>query len=419
MNLKLCLINYNKKKYTKIIESIKKLLLKKTLPESKKIFYSNLLACSYVNINRIDLAVEIYQKANLIIRNFDGPLVKYNIGIIPENLFKTDKNISLFIKKLLRNSISAKKIDKKNTKDLINSLKVNPKVKGSYHSNIGLTLLILAKLKSLLSQNFKRKDFEKILYSNYKYNSFLVEDLLKKKLFKKFRQETKKILNYNSINMRLFAILSYAIQKYGFKNLNYFCSNPLLYVKEYNLVETKEIKNEFIEKLINTLSKVKKTDSYSPGSIYSGYKSIGNIFDTQNRVLIKLKKIFSKKISEYLKSYRLSSKKDFFIKNYPQKYKMKGWYIRIKNGGGIDYHIHNAWLSGVFYIQLPKKIKSGTLDLSLSHWGFSKDKKYKKKIYPEKGKLVLFPSSLPHKVSRFDNKNYRISIAFDIVPNVN
>ena len=76
-------------------------------------------------------------------------------------------------------------------------------------------------------------------------------------------------------------------------------------------------------------------------------------------------------------------------------------------------------MSGVFYIQLPKKIKSGTLDLSLSHWGFSKDKKFKKKIYPEKGKLVLFPSSLPHKVSRFDNKNYRISIAFDIVPNVN
>ena len=45
----------------------------------------------------------------------------------------------------------------------------------------------------------------------------------------------------------------------------------------------------------------------------------------------------------------------------PNKKKMKGWYIRIKRGGGIGYHIHNSWLSGVFYSRVPRNIKNGKL----------------------------------------------------------
>ena len=115
-----------------------------------------------------------------------------------------------------------------------------------------------------------------------------------------------------------------------------------------------------------------------------------------------------------LKFYQDSN--ELFIKRFPKKKIVKSWYIRIKNGGGIDYHINNSWLSAVFYTQLPNKSKGGKLDLSIINWGFKKEKKFTRTINPALGKLVLFPSSLPHKVSKFNHSKYRISIAFDIIP---
>ena len=48
---------------------------------------------------------------------------------------------------------------------------------------------------------------------------------------------------------------------------------------------------------------------------------------------------------------------------------------------------------------------------------FKKEKRFLDNIIPVEGKLVLFPSSMPHKVAKFNNTD-RVSIAFDIIPTV-
>jgi tetratricopeptide (TPR) repeat protein len=396
---------YKNKKNYEIINILKNSWYSKSKSVKKKILFSNLLACSYINIGNVDEAITVYDKAANIIKNFDGPDVHYNIGILPNNILKTDRIIGNYIIKKFN-----KKLNKKKIKDLINSLKINPNVKGKYHSNLGLTLINLNKIV----RKIESKNNNEIFYLNIKYNTFRAEKLLKNKKFVEFKKEVKQVLKYNPVNMRMFSVISYAIQKYNLKDLEYFCKNPFDYVMEFNLLKKKFINKKNIENINSILSRQSQYDSYQPGSVYLGYKSLGNLFETPNIEIQNLKKKLFIIVKEYLKFYQNNN--EIFIKKFPKKKIIKSWYIRIKKGGGIDYHIHNSWLSAVMYTQLPRKIKGGKLDLSIINWGFKKEKKFIRTVNPALGKLVIFPSSLPHKVTKFDHNKYRISIAFDIIP---
>ena len=198
------------------------------------------------------------------------------------------------------------------------------------------------------------------------------------------------------------------------KDLIYFCDNPFDYVVELDLLKEKIITKRNLEKINLIIKSHSKFDSFQPGSIYSGYKSVGNLFDIQHQEIQKLKNEFAKHVKKYLNFFRF--KDDNYIKKFPKNNIIKSWYVRIKRGGGIDYHIHNSWLSAVFYTKLPDELKGGKLELSIINWGFKKEKKFYRSISPKLGKLIIFPSSLPHKVSTFNSNKYRISIAFDIIP---
>ena len=409
MKEKNLLHNYKYKKYSIIIDSLKNEWSKKKYNEKQKIFYVNLLACCYVNLNKIKEALVAYKKANKFINKFDGPEVKYNLGILPDNIKLVDLRINSFFRNELKKKL---KIKTEKLEDLINSLKIDPNIKGACHSNLGLTLINLNKIFNKIKN--KKTLPDDIFYLNQKYNSYRAEILLKNKKITLFKKEVKKILKYNPINMRLFSLLSFAMQKYRIKNINYFCSNPLEYVKEFDLLKKGVLNLKFIKKINKFINDTKNYDSFEPGSIFLGYKSVGNLFDSKNKSIIKLKNIFKDKIKEYINFYKL--KNDNYIKKFPQKNILKGWYIRLKKGGGIDYHIHNSWLSAVFYLSLPIQNNGGTLDLSIINWNFKKEKKFSKSIIPTIGKLVIFPSSLPHRVSKFKKNKFRISIAFDVIP---
>ena len=400
--------NYKQGGETTIINYLKNNWFKTKNTEKQKIFFANLLACCYVNLGKIEKALSVYKKAKKIIKKFDGPEVKYNIGIIPNNIKLTDFHIKKFLEHKFKKMIKKKKLG-----DLINSLKVNPNIKGSHHSNLGLTLINLIEiLKETSCKN--KSQFDKIFYLNPKYNSYRAELLLKNKKIIPFKKEVKKIIKFNPINMRLFSLLSFAIQKYKIKKLDYFCSNPLDYINEFELLEEGKLNKDFIKKINKFIISRKKYDSFEPGSVFLGYKSIGNLFDVKHKTIIKLKTIFIDKVNEYINIYK--SKDDNYIQKFPKKNILKGWYIRLKKGGGIDYHIHNSWLSGVFYSQLPAKNDSGTLDFSIINSNFKKEKEFTKSVKPNVGKLIFFPSSLYHRVSTFKKDKYRISIAFDVVP---
>ena len=90
------------------------------------------------------------------------------------------------------------------------------------------------------------------------------------------------------------------------------------------------------------------------------------------------------------------------------------------NGGEISAHVHEGWLSGVFYVRVPveKENAAGNIECTLHGYDLPviRDDFPRRVITTQPGRLVLFPSSLPHRVFPFSGDKERISIAFDIVP---
>ena len=100
---------------------------------------------------------------------------------------------------------------------------------------------------------------------------------------------------------------------------------------------------------------------------------------------------------------------------------LKGWIVRLLKEGHQTEHIHTGgWLSGVFYLQMPKSSvpEEGSIEFGL--WGYDYpilQKNYPRRRYhPKNGDIVLFPSSLFHRTIPFHLNEERISIAFDLTP---
>ena len=84
-------------------------------------------------------------------------------------------------------------------------------------------------------------------------------------------------------------------------------------------------------------------------------------------------------------------------------------------------HIHpTAWLSGVFYLNVPKNLKKNQGALKLAQYGYDYPKKKGMKEFffkPKNYDLIIFPSSLFHSTIPFVSNESRCVIAFDVVPN--
>lgn len=100
------------------------------------------------------------------------------------------------------------------------------------------------------------------------------------------------------------------------------------------------------------------------------------------------------------------------------------WGVVLPRGGYQDAHIHrNAWLSGVYYPQVPAEL--GRSEEDLQGWiEFGQAQPYPKatastpvrRFPPVEGMLYMFPSYFYHRTVPFDVDDRRVSIAFDLIP---
>lgn len=114
---------------------------------------------------------------------------------------------------------------------------------------------------------------------------------------------------------------------------------------------------------------------------------------------------------------------DPFIAARPEMAAIHAWAVVYPGEGFQKSHIHySGWLSGVYYVTAPKLSRSddvragclalGSLDLPEgreSPWGV-------RDIRPAPGRLVLFPSFVPHATLPTKSPEPRICVAFDVVP---
>ena len=170
------------------------------------------------------------------------------------------------------------------------------------------------------------------------------------------------------------------------------------------------------------IDNIKKVWEPEDTTTKNGYQTFGNLFDKKTKNITEIKE----KIIEEINNYRESilNKKSYFYLKWPSKINLYGWVVDLKNNGYQGSHIHvGSWLSGVFYIKIPKNLESNEGGIEFSLKGFDyrlkKNKSLVKVIKPKQFDLVLFPSCLFHSTIPFSVNENRICIAFDMWPEDN
>ena len=251
-----------------------------------------------------------------------------------------------------------------------------------------------------------------------RYNYKILECLYLNKDKKNFLNFAHKFNRSKNFDFNSFAICNYASDQLAIPNPYSFCTAPIENVSKFELLKNKKIDKIFLSKLRkDILFETKKVDT----PVVRGFKSMGNLYDIESDSVKKLKKIILSHINIYKDKFH--QKNSILIKKWPNFFYINAWYIRLKRSGEVLSHIHDGWLSGVFYVTKPIKTHSslsnaGELEVNYRYSNLKEFKKnnFKKIIRVNQGDLLLFPSSLPHRVIPYRALDERLSIAFDMKP---
>lgn len=291
---------------------------------------------------------------------------------------------------------------------------------GSAHREIGE---IDAALKCFDALNEPR--FSKLFEANPTQNDFWLntrsqslECLYILGRYAELEQRLKVLAKSGDINRRVAAVSAFVCQQLKIDNPHTFCKQPLDFVHVGNLDNHVADVPGFVESLISEGRKENQVWEPKHGVTKSGFQTANTIFDAGENCAA-LEKILRKEIASYYAKFK--DKDCAFMKLWPENYNLKGWFTRLIKHGHQRSHIHPAgWLSGVVYL---KTIDSPVGDEGAIEMGLHGndlpilDSGFDRRTHsPQRGEIVLFPSSLFHRTIPYNTDEERCVIAFDLHP---
>ena len=228
----------------------------------------------------------------------------------------------------------------------------------------------------------------------------------------------KKLCLEDSLNLRVATMAAYVSKKENIYNDYPFCKNPFDYIFTKNLKTEINLPNEFSVNISKVLNKTELIWQPTSKSTSGGYHTSGNLFNKKDKIILQLKKLIETQINVYKNKFKSSN--DYFITKWPKKNDLEAWHVKLMKKGFQNPHIHPAgWLSGCFYLKIPKKLKEneGGIKFTLSGYDYPFDKNLPTLTHiPKIFDIALFPSSLFHETIPFDSQEERHVIAFDLLP---
>lgn len=155
-------------------------------------------------------------------------------------------------------------------------------------------------------------------------------------------------------------------------------------------------------------------------TLRGGTRTVEDIFEIHHPLRDALKTRITGAIARYIGAMKESADHPFLSRRQSAAFRFSGaWSSRMRGGGFHLNHIHNGWISSVYYVDVPKIAAAG-------HEGWLKFGEpsadlgfrdaVRRLVEPKPGRLVLFPSYLWHGTVPFHSDETRMTIAFDAVP---
>lgn len=148
----------------------------------------------------------------------------------------------------------------------------------------------------------------------------------------------------------------------------------------------------------------------------------GEILDSEDPAVLALIDVIKKAVNRMVAGLDLESNHPF-MRGRPDRWYLTGWGVRMWRGGFQIPHYHrDAWISGVYYVRLPNVISPA--DDSNQGWIefgrgpddiFQRSSPPTRRIHPQEGKLIAFPSYFWHRTLPFQDDQERLCISFNLV----
>ena len=337
-------------------------------------------------VGRLDEAVANYQKAIAIDPNYANAHT---------NLGATFKELGRFEEAILSHR---------------KALIIKPNLVEA-HENLGNTLQELGRLEDAIhSYDLAGTDFSKAKSLECHYAL---------KRYKDFYLRLDKFIKWEKVNLHISAISAFVSHQLKRDDPYPFCKTPLDFLRVGQMRDHSDNADSLIDRLVKDL---KNRDAvWEPYGVTTkfGFQTRDNLFFNPKDDLAELDRIIKGEINSYYSEHKTQS--CLFMELWPKELELTGWFVRLMENGHQATHIHpTGWLSGVVYLKLPETLEQneGAIEFGLHGYGFPilNDNYPRILHHPEKGQIVLFPSSLFHETYPFTTDDERLSIAFDLLP---
>jgi len=384
------------------------------------------LAISYHNAGLLEESLDCYKKA----LNLDPMDIPANLGLceLLRVLGKNDEVIKT-LKKLSNHFPNKKIVSIMHARSLYEdgkeseALELYKKIENDF-PNDKTALYNQAVIQKVFKKNYDKSleialKLEEIDPNSEINKTLILELLMQKKDIKGYIKYYNSLEKSMKLNRAIDAMSNYIAHQTDDFIDPAFCSKPLDYIFQTNLSDFCSSSKSLIKDLKYDIKDKYNVWEPNSNSTIGGYQTAKNLFLYKEESFSEMLKFILFTVNKYKEHYNGSE--NLMIKEWPKNTSIHGWAVTLNTNGHQDAHIHpDGWLSGVFYLQVPKiKKEEGSIFFTLLGDDYpilTKKKIVEKHIKPKQGDLILFPSSLFHGTVPTTSKDDRISLAFDIKP---
>jgi len=250
-------------------------------------------------------------------------------------------------------------------------------------------------------------------YTSYLETLYLLN---KKDEYQKVLNE---VINYDTAIITVAALDTFVSNQFGIKPKYPYCYEPISFIHFDNIYKDSSLnENLFIKSIKDDLLKFEFIYDKTGKATKGGEQTNSNLLKNADGNLLILKNIIVEKIRDYRN--KIKKENCHFAKKWPKRFTLKAWCVKYDGGKQISHNHPDGWLSGVFYLNVPKNLEKNEGAIKFSIHGLNYkiiSHSYSEKIHnPSNGDIVLFPSSLFHETFPYKADDKRIVIAFDLKP---